>query len=127
MHLAHKVLGVQNGIQRLSLQQVLAVHLLQVNNTKHSSVDKIDGSDHPVPPKNWKTNRTEQNMLAIHLLKMNTMQEISRQVRTAQKRTGYTPTLNPEQSDKIRTEQKRAKRNRTGLKRNAVRHDYINT
>ena len=40
MNLTHKLLGIQDGIQRLSLQKVLAIHFLQKNNTKNPLTKK---------------------------------------------------------------------------------------
>ena len=40
MNLTHKVLKIQDGIQRLSLQKVLAIHLLQMNSSKQSMTNK---------------------------------------------------------------------------------------
>ena len=36
MNLTHKVLRIQDGIQRLSLEKVLAIHFLHLNATQHS-------------------------------------------------------------------------------------------
>lgn len=41
MDLAHKVLGIQNSIERLGLQKVLAIDLLHTHSTNSETLDNM--------------------------------------------------------------------------------------
>ena len=45
VNLTHEILKIQDGIERLSLQKMLAIHLLQMNNSKQSMTKKSQRHD----------------------------------------------------------------------------------